>query len=54
MVFPDTTLSVLIDGNPIMSTFAEPGRTSTHGMVAVGAHGIKFGSTVSCIGAACP
>ena len=36
MAFRGTTISVLIDGKPLMTNYVDSGKTHTHGMVALG------------------
>jgi hypothetical protein len=54
MAFRGSTLSVLIDGTPVMANYVDSGEPHTHGMVALGTEWIKVQFDNFCVGAACP
>ena len=54
MAFRGPTISVLIDGTPVMSNYIDPGKTHAHGMVALGTEWIKVQFDNFCVGPACP
>jgi len=54
IVFRGSALSVLIDGNAVITHFVEPGKTHAHGMVALGTEWNKAEFDNFCLGRTCP
>jgi hypothetical protein len=54
IAFRGTTISVLIDGKPVMTNYVDSGKTHAHGMVALGTEWNKVQFDNFCLGPACP
>jgi hypothetical protein len=54
MAFRDSTISVWIDGTPVMTNYVDSAKTHAHGMVALGTEWNKVQFDNFCVGVACP
>jgi len=54
MAFHGTSISVSIDGKPVMTNFVDSGKAHAHGMVALGTEWNKVQFDNFCLGTRCP